>query len=618
MEDDFLKPGANETCRYRQFDPKLKEHALKLESYARTDGKGSLDAPKRTLVHRNVYQKHNITHKLRLVDGMAVPNEDIEKYLTPPTNIKKLFSQAPIALIRQPWDSLTPREREKAYGELSKYDFQQIWSHHLKELGPKPTQVATDALKNQLRENLPDYWRSWHKSYSYELPRAFKMLQERRRFLDRGEIPEHVDSISKSEEAPIKLKNAPKKLEKPSEKIHIPSFTHLRWSASLESVASSPKLAIAPMYESEIPAQSKPAQTVAGMSSVVKRSTKTESSGASILGRVSASITGVLGYDNEKVLYLECGKDFVNHQAFLDHFKHAHSRNFGDLNQAMMDEMSPNTVSDSLPLADTTTLSPEVPAPNSLNTSSSTSSHVEHEANNYLTKPATNTSSNSKSSSTRCSIPQSFTKPILKAPKRPAGVADMSGSKRPSSKMRRLSPVCVKSSVSERDNLTDPMDLDNPRMIVVADPAESGAGSTSFLTTVVSSSLQTASLSVSSSEKARDKISPTVQEVDTSAELPAAVKLDIETPSDIEPSTRLGASMPTIITETTASSTDTDKKPQLKVEEDLKISEAEIKSSEEEVRRRETEHEDAIRIAEARMELHKVRRKIETLRSGNL
>ncbi|TGO39999.1 hypothetical protein BHYA_0044g00410 [Botrytis hyacinthi] len=222
--DDFLKPEANETCRYprmleglyirickymgagdilltkEKLDPKLKEHALKLESYARTNGKGFLDTPKRTLLHRNVYQKHNITHKLKLVDGVAVPNEDIQVYLTPPTNTKnfsctvihkasitygvvrvsnismnsgfgltkpELFdttaiAQTPIALIRQPWNILTAREREKVYGELSRYDFQQIWSHHFKALGPKPNKAATDALKNQLRENLPDYWRSWH------------------------------------------------------------------------------------------------------------------------------------------------------------------------------------------------------------------------------------------------------------------------------------------------------------------------------------------------------------------------------------------------------------------------------------------------------------------------
>lgn len=88
-ENDFIKPGANETRHYRlmleglrigirkykgagcipltkeEFDLKLKEHTLQLESYARTDGKGSLDTLKRTLVDRELYQKHNITHKLR-------------------------------------------------------------------------------------------------------------------------------------------------------------------------------------------------------------------------------------------------------------------------------------------------------------------------------------------------------------------------------------------------------------------------------------------------------------------------------------------------------------------------------------------------------------------------
>ncbi|KAF7889223.1 hypothetical protein EAF00_009523 [Botryotinia globosa] len=88
-ENDFIKPGANETrhyhrmleglrialCKYKgagyiplskeEFDLKLKEHTLQLESYARTDGKGSLDTLKRTLVHRGLYQKYNVTHKLK-------------------------------------------------------------------------------------------------------------------------------------------------------------------------------------------------------------------------------------------------------------------------------------------------------------------------------------------------------------------------------------------------------------------------------------------------------------------------------------------------------------------------------------------------------------------------
>ncbi|KAF7932193.1 hypothetical protein EAE99_003433 [Botrytis elliptica] len=796
-EDDFIKSEANEThryphmlegvcigiCKYKgagdipltkeEFDLKFKEHTLQLESYARTDGNGSLDTLKRTLVHREVYQKHKITHNLRLVDGVAVPNEDIEAYLTRPTNTKKLFrysdtqnfyylwrgekffdttaiAQTPIALIRQPWDFLTPREREKAYGELSKHDFQQIWSHQFKALGPKPNKVATDALKNQLRENLPDYWRSWHKLYSYETSRAFKMLQERRRFLDRGDMPEDSGLIGKSEEAPIKLESAPKRLEKSSEKICIRSLTHPGPSTFSESTASLPKLAIAPMYQPEIPAQPKPTQTVAGMDSAVKRSAKTDPPGVSILGRVSASITDVLGPVNERVLCVECGKDFVSDRAFLDHFQPTHGHNFGDLNRTMMNKISPGAFLNSLPRAWantratepmyttgsrlTITSSSEVPA-KSLNTSLSMNSHTEHRNNDKVAKLATKKSSNSKSSSTRSSVPKSSTKTISKALKRPAGVADLSRLKRPSSKRKRmmgcvksevamhhspvaveqstrpsvLSPACVESSVSEKENPTDPLDLGNSRMIVAADSSNPDAGSTSsFITTTVSSSLGSASVSLSSSVKpeasriessypaealpvlsppvnfesssidtpstssstitysnshvipvletsiiksSETKSSSTINEVYTSAELWAATQLFINTPSKIEPSTEQAANVPSIIAEATASSvipvidldrwvsspnfiatysstsssipvikseTDTDKKPQLKVDEDVKISQADIKSCEEEERRRETELEDAMRIAEARMELHRVRRKIETLRSGSL
>ncbi|KAF7944472.1 hypothetical protein EAE96_010863 [Botrytis aclada] len=145
--------------------------------------------------------------------------------------------------------------------------------------------------------------------------------------------------------------------------------------------------------------------------------------------------------------------------------------------------------------------------------------------------------------------------------------------------------------------------------------------------------------------------SPAIQEVTTSAGLPSLVKPDIDTPSEIEPPTGLAANMPSSIIETTApsgipiidldtwvsspefvatysstsvsvpmikSETDVDTKPQLKVKGELELPETDIKSYEEEERRQETELEDAIRIAEARQELHRIRRRIEILRSGSL
>ncbi|KAF7926374.1 uncharacterized protein EAE98_006669 [Botrytis deweyae] len=485
------------------------------------------------------------------------------------------------------------------------------------------------------------------------------------------------------------------------------------------------------MYQPEIPAQPKPTQTVAGMDSAVKRSAKTDPPGVSILGRVSASITDVLGPVNERVLCVECGKDFVSDRAFLDHFQPTHGHNFGDLKQAMMNKISPGAFMSSLPRAWantratepmhttgsrlTTSSSSEVPA-KSLNNSFSMSSYTEHRNNDNVAKLATKKSSNSKSSSTRSSVPKSSTKTISKALKRPAGVADLSRLKLPSSKRKRmmgfnkaLSVECFESFVSEKENSTDPPDLDNSRMIVAPDPSKSGAGSTSSLiTTTVSSSLESASVSLSSSVKpeasriessypaeahpvlspplnfqsssidtpstsssmitssnshvipvletsiiksSETKSSSTIDEVYTYAEMWAATQLFIDTPSKIEPSTEQAVNMPSIIAEATASSvipvidldrwvsspnfiatysstsssvpvikteTDTDKKPRLKVDEDVKIPEADIKSCEEEERRRETELEDAMRIAEARMELHRVRRKIETLRSGSL
>ncbi|KAF7889224.1 hypothetical protein EAF00_009524 [Botryotinia globosa] len=380
--------------------------------------------------------------------------------------------------------------------------------------------------------------------------------------------------------------------------------------------------------------------------------------------------------------------------------------------------------------------SSEIPAPKTSDKSLSMSSFIEHRNNNHVTKLATNKSSNSnsKSSSPRSSVPKSSSKTYFKAIKRPAGVVDLSRSKRPSLKRRRmmgypksevtmhhspvaieqptrllvLSPACVKSSVSDKENSKGPLDHDNCRMNIAADPSKSGAGSTSScITTVVSSALESASVSASSSVKpeasrigssytaealpvlslplnsksssidtpstsssmitssnsqvipvletstiksSETKSSSAIDEVYTSAELSAAAQLSISTPSKIEPSIKQAVIMPSTITETTASviplidldtwvsspdavatyssssssipiikfETDTDKKPQLKVEENLKIPKEEIQSCEEEERLQETELEDAIRVAEARKELHRVRRKIEKLRSGSL
>ncbi|ESZ94539.1 hypothetical protein SBOR_5082 [Sclerotinia borealis F-4128] len=314
--DDFIKPAANGPRRYPrrleglcigvskykrasdinltkdEWDEKVQAHESKL-STIQNERNDSVDTLKRTAVHRKVYQKHMITHKLRLADGVVVPDEDIEKYLIPPSQTKKLFrysdtqnfyylwrgkkffdttaiAQTPIAPIRQSWDLLSSKEREKAYGELSKHDFQQIWLHHYKALGPKPKIAAIDALKRELRKNLPDYWRSWNKLYSYEIPAAFKKLQERRRYLDKGEIPEDSEVVGKTKVAAIDLESKPERLEKLSENVRVPSLTMGLAGASRGSGSATlrPKPAEFMVHESELTLLPQPNQTAHQMSSV--------------------------------------------------------------------------------------------------------------------------------------------------------------------------------------------------------------------------------------------------------------------------------------------------------------------------------------------------------------
>lgn len=97
-----------------EFDLKLKEHASKLIKYSmQVNGRDSMETLERTVVHRNVYKKHQITHKLgqvlvsirdaistdcsfRLADGIVLPNEDIEKHLVPPKNTEALFKYSEV------------------------------------------------------------------------------------------------------------------------------------------------------------------------------------------------------------------------------------------------------------------------------------------------------------------------------------------------------------------------------------------------------------------------------------------------------------------------------------------------------------------------------------------
>ncbi|RAL60870.1 hypothetical protein DID88_010194 [Monilinia fructigena] len=161
---------------------------------------------------------------LKLTGGIAVPNEEIEEYLVPPTRYDKRFkygntqnfyylwrgekffdtmaiAQTPISSIRQPWDLLSPKERETAYTELFKY-------------------------------------------------------------LDKGEIPEDVELFGKSEEAAIDLENELKRLEKPLKNIRAPSHSNTSAGFSDCSGQAIPKPVVLPMDIPEITPQAKPDQNI--------------------------------------------------------------------------------------------------------------------------------------------------------------------------------------------------------------------------------------------------------------------------------------------------------------------------------------------------------------------
>ncbi|QSZ37864.1 hypothetical protein DSL72_008964 [Monilinia vaccinii-corymbosi] len=350
-EEDFVKHGANpdrqyprmlegiriEVCKYKEsgnlkltkdeFDLKVQEHALKLVNYAgQMDNSDSLDTLKRTPVHRSVYRKHKITHKLRQVFA------SLEFFDT------VAVAQTPIPSIRQSWDLLSSKEREIAYGKLSRHDFKQIWSHHYNKLGPNPKKAAIDALKNELRKNLPEYWRSWHKLYAYEIPAAFKKLQERRRYLDKGEIPEDSEVVGKSEKAAIDLENQPERLEKPSENIRVPhlnlGLTGASCGSGLAIPAPTPEVILA--NKREIGFQVQPDYAIERMGAATIKPAHVQPTAGFSGDNFVAPSPGKSGSFNTKPVCTNCDRRFSGTQAFIHHCQNPHGRNFARMDQAVV------------------------------------------------------------------------------------------------------------------------------------------------------------------------------------------------------------------------------------------------------------------------------------------
>ncbi|KAJ8068377.1 hypothetical protein OCU04_003939 [Sclerotinia nivalis] len=599
-ENDFIKPGANGACRYPrmleglcigvckykgagdiqctkdEFDLKLKEHTLKLDNYAmQIDGRHSLDTLERTLVHRNFYQKHKIAHKLRLANGVAVLDEDIKKYLTPPTHTKKLFrysdtqnfyylwrgekffdtaaiAQTPIAPIRQSWDLLTSREREIAYRELSKNDFQQIWSHHYKALGPKPKKS---------------------KLYSYEIPRAFKKLQERRRYLDKGEIPQDSEVVGKSEKAAIDLEIRPEKLK------FLGKTRITGASRGSGLVAPVPKPAEAVGHRPDIASQPQTDQTSRSMSSVSSESAHIQpASGIAIVGHVSSSTLGEFGPYNLEPVCLECSCRFPSSRAFISHFQATHGHTLKSMEQPAVVGRSSETTNphsrsafcNSFPRVSpclgatesihttsnmlTKPASSNSTAPETLIAPSSVCSGSERQIKKGVTECASAKACNLElSSSTTTLQPKIKFEPTFKAPKRPAEFMDLSRSKRPSLAKKPFMETALKSrldhisnqrieqgmnpSVSSSANVesesprpgeqrpSDPMDIDNP---VAAGPLKfrklAPDSSVTTRPTALTPSTQSVELLTSSNVKSKtSKISPSsnAEAVNTIVKRPA-------------------------------------------------------------------------------------------------
>ncbi|PQE13931.1 hypothetical protein CJF30_00006743 [Rutstroemia sp. NJR-2017a BBW] len=198
----------------------MKAHELNIDAIRKKSS--GIDTLQRTAVQRDVYQKYHITHKLKLVNGKSVSDEELAQYMPPPArNAARyryseeqhfLYSWREPSRLRTyppgwgthrclathqpthgyPVRSLGPntcilgsptvgshpeKHRCDAYAELSKYDFDYVWNYHLKRLGPNPKRELATALKDRLRSDLPLYWRAWSRLYAHERLGAFQTLQ---------------------------------------------------------------------------------------------------------------------------------------------------------------------------------------------------------------------------------------------------------------------------------------------------------------------------------------------------------------------------------------------------------------------------------------------------------
>ncbi|PQE08935.1 hypothetical protein CJF32_00002680 [Rutstroemia sp. NJR-2017a WRK4] len=306
-DDDFLDPACSisqqdqqnleglriELCKYKDAentnlslqDPKasMKMHRPKLDALRKKNP--SIDTLRRTAVDRTIYHQNHVTHKLRFLNGKPATDQEIAQFLlaqAPCTRLcehtdvqefqylwrgPKFFdtiaiAKTPVPLFRRPWDYICESYRQDAYAELSKYDYDYIWTHHLWRLGPQPADELVTALKDRLRSDFPPYWRSWGKLYGHEREATFRKLQvssilflcspphvdssqERRLYIDKGEIPADQELAEWWEEmaldlevSPVSVSVSPEKVNLAPGAVSIPTTTSLNPAEGTTTIGS--------------------------------------------------------------------------------------------------------------------------------------------------------------------------------------------------------------------------------------------------------------------------------------------------------------------------------------------------------------------------------------------
>ncbi|EKD16443.1 uncharacterized protein L3040_008543 [Drepanopeziza brunnea f. sp. 'multigermtubi'] len=176
------------------------------------------------------FEKDGITHKIGVTGGVPTgapnfPERTMMQYGQVSTKHKFNFlcrsrdfienkaglfkDHVPLEL--QPWDLLKISDRAACFRKLQNHDKDRFWKMKVIDAGSEAD--SQSIYKNLFKEGiLPIHWRVWSAYGKRERELVFQMLQDRRKFFDKGEYPPEPGAVNVAPEA-AKAQAAPIKAE---------------------------------------------------------------------------------------------------------------------------------------------------------------------------------------------------------------------------------------------------------------------------------------------------------------------------------------------------------------------------------------------------------------------